>query len=113
MLARISGLSASGTLGEAAQVDPMNPILKPPGTQHLKLKCDTPLSTSAFKFNLRGYDWVLTAGVLALTHPAARLAAARYPAARLAPAQARRGGAVQVEPINPILKSPGTKCLTP
>ena len=29
--------------------------LKPPGTKRLKLKCDTLLSTSAFKSNLRRY----------------------------------------------------------
>ena len=33
----------------------MKPKLKPPGTKCLKLKCDIPLSTSAFKFNLRRY----------------------------------------------------------
>jgi hypothetical protein len=33
----------------------MKPMLKPPGTQHLKLKCDVLLSTSAFKFSLRRY----------------------------------------------------------
>jgi len=33
----------------------MKPKLKPPGTKRLKLNCDTQLSTSAFKFNLRRY----------------------------------------------------------
>jgi hypothetical protein len=33
----------------------MKPILKPPGTKHLKLKCDALLSTFAFEFNLRRY----------------------------------------------------------
>jgi hypothetical protein len=33
----------------------LKPKLKPPGTKGLKLNCDTPLSTSAFKFNLRRY----------------------------------------------------------
>jgi hypothetical protein len=37
------------------QVDPMKPKLKPPGTKRLKLNCDIPLSTSAFKLNLRRY----------------------------------------------------------
>ena len=41
--------------GEAVQVDPMKHILKPPGAKHLKLKCDTVLSTFAFKFSLRRY----------------------------------------------------------
>ena len=40
----------------AVQVDPIKPTLKPPGTKLLKLKCDTLLSTSAFKFNLRRFD---------------------------------------------------------
>jgi len=39
--------------GRAAQVDPMRPVLKAPGTKRLKLKCDILLSTSAFKFKLR------------------------------------------------------------
>ena len=38
------------------QVDPIKPMLKPPGTKHLKLKCDGLLSSFAFKFNLRRYN---------------------------------------------------------
>jgi len=30
--------------GRAVQVDPVKPKLKAPGTKHLKLKCDGPLS---------------------------------------------------------------------
>ena len=41
--------------GRAVQVDPMTPVLKPPGTNRLKLQYDILLSTSAFKFNLRRY----------------------------------------------------------
>ena len=41
------------------QVDPLKPKLKPPGSKRLKLKCDTLLSTSAFKFNLRRYTLAL------------------------------------------------------
>jgi len=37
------------------QVDPIKPTLKAPGTKHLKLKYDEPLSKFAFKFNLRRY----------------------------------------------------------
>jgi len=40
-----------------AQVDPMKPNMKPPRTKRLILKCDVVLSTSAFKFNLRRYNW--------------------------------------------------------
>jgi len=36
----------------------MKPMLKPPGTKHLKLKCDILLSTFAFKSNLRRYTAV-------------------------------------------------------
>ena len=42
--------------GRAVQVNPMKPKLKPPGTERLKLQCDTLLSTSAFKTNLRRYS---------------------------------------------------------
>jgi hypothetical protein len=42
--------------GEAVQVDPIKPELKPPGTKRLKLNCDVLLSTSAFKFNFRRYN---------------------------------------------------------
>ena len=41
--------------GRAVQVDPVKPLLKPPGTKRLKVMCDILLSTSAFKFNLRRY----------------------------------------------------------
>jgi len=41
--------------GGAVQVAPIKPTLKPPGTKHLKLKCDIVLSTFAFKFKLRRY----------------------------------------------------------
>jgi malate/lactate dehydrogenase len=34
----------------------MNPKLKPPGAERLKLKYYQLLSTSAFKFNLRRYN---------------------------------------------------------
>ena len=37
------------------QVDPIKPTLKAPGTKRLTLNCDTLLSISAFKFNLRRY----------------------------------------------------------
>ena len=41
--------------GRAVQVDPIKPMLKPPGTKHLRLKCDKLLSSFAFKFYLRRY----------------------------------------------------------
>jgi hypothetical protein len=42
-------------LGRAMQVEPMEPILKAPGTGHLKLTYDTRLLSFAFNFNLRRY----------------------------------------------------------
>ena len=44
-------------LGRAVKVDPMKPMLKPPRTKHLKLKCDVLLSTFALKFNMRHCSW--------------------------------------------------------
>jgi hypothetical protein len=40
------------------QIDFMKPTLKAPGTKRSKLKHDEPLSSSAFKFNLRRYNQV-------------------------------------------------------
>ena len=37
------------------QVDPIKPVLKAPGSMLLKLRCDGPLSSVAFNFNLRRY----------------------------------------------------------
>jgi len=44
--------------GEAVQDDPIKPMLKAPGTKHLKPKCAEPPSNFAFKFNLRRYSVV-------------------------------------------------------
>jgi hypothetical protein len=41
------------------QADPIKPMLKPPRTKHLKLKCDILPSTFAFKLYLRRYIQVL------------------------------------------------------
>jgi hypothetical protein len=42
--------------GRAARVDPIQPTLKAPGIQRLRLKHDIPLSSIAFKVNLRRYN---------------------------------------------------------
>ena len=46
--------------GLAVQVDPvklkLKPMLKPPGTERLKVKCGILLSNYAFKFDLRRYS---------------------------------------------------------
>ena len=39
-------------------VDPIKPVLKPPGTQHLRLNYDGLLPSFAFKLNLRRYNQV-------------------------------------------------------
>jgi len=41
--------------GRAVQVDPIKPMLKPPGTKRLKLECAELGSNFAFNFNLRRY----------------------------------------------------------
>jgi hypothetical protein len=41
--------------GEAVQVDPIKPTLKPPGTNRLKLGYDEPPSNFAFNVKLRRY----------------------------------------------------------
>jgi hypothetical protein len=38
------------------QVDPIKPVLQPPGIKRLTLKYDDPLSNFAFKFKLRRYN---------------------------------------------------------
>jgi len=81
----------------------MKPMLKGPGARRLKLNCDKLLSSLAFKSNLRRYISVL--GVMDgwvqslsynITHKVGDL-----------------GKAVQVDPMKPMMKAPGTTCLTP
>ena len=62
---------ARGLQGEAVQLDPIKPKLKPPGTKHSKLKCDDLVSNFAFNFGLRRYNkeqltGVATAGTVTL-----------------------------------------------
>jgi hypothetical protein len=70
----------------------MKPTLKPPGTKRLKLKDDELVSNFALKFKLRRYivgiAWSPFDGTLMTT-----------------------GRAVQVDPMKPKLKPPGTKRL--
>ena len=44
-----------GRHGRVVQVDPITPALKALGTHLLILECDEPLSTFAFKINMRRY----------------------------------------------------------
>jgi hypothetical protein len=62
-------------LGGVVQVDPMKPMLKPPGTNLLKLKYDKPLSNIAFKFNWRRYT-------SAASRPPSSTSASSSPASR-------------------------------
>jgi hypothetical protein len=50
-LAPAARAALSARLGKVVQVDPMKPILKPPGTKHFEPKCDKVLSTFGFDFN--------------------------------------------------------------
>jgi len=54
---RVGG--SGGVRGMAAQIHPIKPKLKAPGTERLKLKCDEPPSNLAFKFNLRRFTEAL------------------------------------------------------
>jgi hypothetical protein len=48
--------SGGGQLGRTVQVDPMKPTLKAPVSMLLKLRYDGPVSSFAFKFNLRRHN---------------------------------------------------------
>ena len=54
--------SKEHALGEAVQIEPMQFVLKAPGTRRLKLKYDELLSTFAFESNSRHYSWVACSG---------------------------------------------------
>jgi hypothetical protein len=53
----LHGAGARGQ-GRAVQADPIKPKLTAPGSERLKLEYDGPLSSFAFKFNLRRYTKV-------------------------------------------------------
>ena len=62
------------------QVDPIKPMLKPPGTRHLKLKCDELLSSFALKFHVRCFTLVFANAMRATNAPSrANSAAAAAP----------------------------------
>ena len=50
------------------QVDPINPKLKAPRIQRLKLKYDKPVSKFAFNFNLRRYNEEVEELLLSVQH---------------------------------------------
>jgi len=76
----------------------MKPTLKAPGTERLKLKYDIMLSSFAFNFNLRRY-------IMGRLGHLPGLCVLRVVA------RVQRGRSVQVDPIKPTLKAPGTKRL--
>jgi len=55
--------------GRAVQVDLIKPTLRAPGTKRLKLQYDGPLSSFAFKFNLRRYTTGAIMHVAKVTRP--------------------------------------------
>ena len=73
------------------QVDSIKPTLKAPGVKLLNLTYDKPLSNFAFKFNLRRYTVVKP------------MAGRRH--------RHQHGRPVQLDPIKPNLKPPGTERL--
>jgi len=78
----------------------MKPVVKAPITKRLKLRCDEPLSNFAFELNLRRFNLESNSieeldGLLHLEHLRCLYI----------------GKAVQVVPIKPTLKAPGTKRL--
>ena len=52
-------------VGEAVQVEPMKPVLKAPGSKHLKLNHNNLLTRFAFNFNLRRYTSAAASSPLA------------------------------------------------
>jgi hypothetical protein len=79
----------------------MKPTLKAPGIKRLKLEYDELLSSFGFKFNMRRY----TMEEVHETETTQEL--------WVCPDGQRLGVAVQVDPIKPKLKAPGTKRLKP
>jgi hypothetical protein len=77
------------------QADPIKPMLKAPGTERLKPNYDKLLSNVAFKFNLGRYTM---GAVMSGDEGGVK-------------AMIVQGTAVHVEPINPPVKAPRTKCL--
>jgi len=77
------------------QVDPIKPTLKARGTECLKLVYEELLSIFAFNFSLRRYSKVLH-----LHRPPHHCRRAGF-----------HGGEVQVDPMKPVLKQPGTERL--
>jgi hypothetical protein len=91
------------------QVDRIKPTLKAPEIELLKPECDYLRFNFAFKFNLRRYtlgpvslrDW--------LSHASSSGGGGLW--CLFDASQASLGEAVQVDPMNPTVKAPGTKRL--
>jgi hypothetical protein len=96
----------------------MKPTLKAPGSKRLKLKCDNPLSSFAFKFDLRRYNEALEevmraveAGGAEHDRVVARLTADGSAGARAAEraAAAERGAPLAVDGMSPIHLKPSLR----
>jgi hypothetical protein len=83
--------------GKAVQVDPNRPMLKPPGAERLKLHYDKTAVNFCIQIQLAP-----------LQQEGVRV---QRPRPGLLPQRVLRGQAVQVDPIKPELKSPGSTCL--
>jgi hypothetical protein len=92
--------AAAGAYGRAVQVDPTKPTLKAPGTKRLRLKYDGVLSGFAFKSNSRRYSTELL-----------RLSGMLYGFLRHVLREQRLGRPLQIDPMIPKLKPPGTERL--
>jgi hypothetical protein len=100
---------AAGTQGRAVQVDPIKPRLEAPGTKRLKLKYNHTIKCFQFCFNFAFNQ-------LAPLHQGLRGSAENVGELRRQHQRGRAGHygrAVQVDPIKPTLKAPGTKRLKP
>jgi len=86
----------------------MKPKLKPPGTKRLKLKCVILLSTSAFKFKLRRYIKEFSGKGNTSQFGGDFVVPSYRGSSFLDP----KVGAVQVDPIKPMLKAPETTNLS-
>jgi hypothetical protein len=90
--------------GRAAQVEPIKPTLKLPGTKRLKLECDEPISKFALKFNLRRYNPAsgsktpLTDSIRQMTATAGGISFAKLQASVQEAAVRRRSSAVGLGP---------------
>jgi len=71
--------------GRAVQVDPVRPMLKAPGSVHLTLRYDGPVSNFAYNFILRRYSMVVRRGGVRLDSVGRRTGGSAAPGRRVRP----------------------------